>query len=141
MAEAAFYAFFVGVLLGVFYDLLRILRLTFGGAFLLDLIFWFTAAIAVYCTLLVFTSGEVNGAVMLCASAGWAIYVTVIGSRFKPFWQKMAKKVKIRLKKMKKVPKSFKKVLQLPAKLYYNKKARQNHSGVVYKGDAGGKEK
>ena len=79
MGEALFYAFFVGIGFGIYYDILRLFRLTVGFDLFFDLLFWVSCSFVTFSYLLIFNNGEIR----------WIYLVT--------------KKVKIRLKKFKKV--------------------------------------
>ena len=135
MVEALFYAFFVGVAFGIFYDLLRLFRLSFGGALFFDLAFWVVCAFVSFSYLLIFNNGEVRWTYLTAIFLGFLLYIIFFGKLFLPIEKRIAKKVKFRLKK-------FKKVLQLPSTLYYNIKAKiikPNHK--EYEGDEFGKGK
>lgn len=130
MGEALFYAFFLGLGLAAFYDLLRLFRLSFGTAFVFDLIFWIVCAIFSFSYLLIFNNGEIRWMYFAALLAGFFVYFLLFGKITFSLEKRIAKKVKIRLKK-------FKKVLQLPSVIYYNIKAKirkPNHK--EYEGDA-----
>lgn len=129
MGEALFYAFFLGLGFAVFYDLLRLFRLLFATAFVFDLIFWIVCAIFSFSYLLIFNNGEIRWMYFAALLAGFFVYFLLFGKITFPLEKRIAKKVKIRLKK-------FKKVLQLPSVIYYNIKAKirkPNHK--EYEGD------
>lgn len=129
MGEALFYAFFLGLGFAVFYDLLRLFRLLFATAFVFDLIFWIVCAIFSFSYLLIFNNGEIRWMYFAALLAGFFVYFILFGKITFPLEKRIAKKVKIRLKK-------FKKVLQLPSVIYYNIKAKirkPNHK--EYEGD------
>lgn len=129
MGEALFYAFFLGLGLAAFYDLLRLFRLLFATAFFFDLIFWIVCAIFSFSYLLIFNNGEIRWMYFAALLAGFFVYFLLFGKITFPLEKRIAKKVKIRLKK-------FKKVLQLPSVIYYNIKAKirkPNHK--EYEGD------
>ena len=122
MGEALFYAFFVGIGFGIYYDILRLFRLTVGLDLFFDLLFWVSCSFVTFSYLLIFT-----------ILVGFLVYILSFGKLFLPIQKTIAKKVKIRLKK-------FKKVLQLPYLLYYNIKVKfkkPNHK--KYEGDEFGK--
>ncbi len=129
MGEALFYAFFLGLGFAVFYDLLRLFRLLFATAFVFDLIFWIVCAIFSFSYLLIFNNGEIRWMYFAALLSGFFVYFLLFGKITFPLEKRIAKKVKIRLKK-------FKKVLQLPSVIYYNIKAKirkPNHK--EYEGD------
>ena len=129
MGEALFFAFFLGLGLAAFYDLLRLFRLLFATAFVFDLIFWIVCAIFSFSYLLIFNNGEIRWMYFAALLAGFFVYFLLFGKITFPLEKRIAKKVKIRLKK-------FKKVLQLPSVIYYNIKAKirkPNHK--EYEGD------
>lgn len=129
MGEALFYAFFLGLGFAVFYDLLRLFRLLFGTALVFDLIFWIVCAIVSFSYLLIFNNGEIRWMYFAALLAGFFLYFLLFGKITLLLEKRIAKKVKIRLKK-------FKKVLQLPSVIYYNIKAKlrkPNHK--EYEGD------
>ena len=135
MGEALFYAFFVGIGFGLFYDLLRLFRLSFGGALFFDITFWVVCAFVSFCYLLIFNNGQVRWIYLALIFAGFLVYIVLFGKLFLPIEKIIAKKVKIRLKK-------FKKVLQLPSTLYYNIKAKiKRPSHKEYEGEEFGKGK
>ena len=129
MGEALFYAFFLGLGFAAFYDLLRLFRLLFETAFVFDLIFWIVCAIVSFSYLLIFNNGEIRWMYFAALLAGFFVYFLLFGKITLLLEKRIAKKVKIRLKK-------FKKVLQLPSVIYYNIKAKirkPNHK--EYEGD------
>ena len=83
--------------------------------------------------LLIFNNGEIRWIYLVTILVGFLAYILSFGKLFLPIQKTIAKKVKIRLKK-------FKKVLQLPYLLYYNIKVKfkkPNHK--KYEGDEFGK--
>ena len=142
MAEALFYAFFVGAGLGFFYDLLRLFRLSFGGALFFDLLFWLITSFVSFSYLLIFNDGAIKGIFLAFMFLGFIAYIATVARLFLPVEKRMAKRVKIRLKKVKKSLENFKKVLQLPRSLYYNiKKVIKKPNRKKYEGDEFGKGK
>ncbi len=142
MAEAFFYAFFVGVGLGFFYDLLRLFRLSFGASLFFDLLFWLVTSFVSFSYLLIFNDGAIKGIFLTFMFLGFIAYIVTVGRLFLPIEKRMAKKVKIRLKKVKKSLENFKKVLQLPRSLYYNiKEIIRKPNRKKYEGDEFGKGK
>ena len=133
MGEALFYAFFVGIGFGIYYDILRLFRLTVGLDLFFDLLFWVSCSFVTFSYLLIFNNGEIRWIYLVTILVGFLVYILSFGKRFLPIQKTIAKKVKIRLKK-------FKKVLQLPYLLYYNIKVKfkkPNHK--KYEGDEFGK--
>ena len=130
MVEALFYAFFVGMGLGFLYDLMRFFRLSFGGSLFFDLLFWLITSFVSFSYLLIFNDGAIK------------VYIISMGKISLPLEKRIAKKVKIRLKKVKKSLENFKKVLQLPRMLYYNiKEIIKKPNRKKYEGDEFGKGK
>lgn len=133
MGEALFYAFFVGIGFGIYYDILRLFRLTVGLDLFFDLLFWVSCSFVTFSYLLIFNNGEIRWIYLVTILVGFLAYILSFGKLFLPIKKTIAKKVKIRLKK-------FKKVLQLPYLLYYNIKVKfkkPNHK--KYEGDEFGK--
>ncbi len=133
MGEALFYAFFVGIGFGIYYDILRLFRLTVGLGLFFDLLFWVSCSFVTFSYLLIFNNGEIRWIYLVTILVGFLVYILSFGKLFLPIQKTIAKKVKIRLKK-------FKKVLQLPYLLYYNIKVKfkkPNHK--KYEGDEFGK--
>lgn len=133
MGEALFYAFFVGIGFGIYYDILRLFRLTVGLDLFFDLLFWVSCSFVTFSYLLIFNNGEIRWIYLVTILVGFLVYILSFGKLFLPIQKTIAKKVKIRLKK-------FKKVLQLPYLLYYNNKVKfkkPNHK--KYEGDEFGK--
>ena len=133
MGEALFYAFFVGIGFGIYYDILRLFRLTVGLGLFFDLLFWVSCSFVTFSYLLIFNNGEIRWIYLVTILVVFLVYILSFGKLFLPIQKTIAKKVKIRLKK-------FKKVLQLPYLLYYNIKVKfkkPNHK--KYEGDEFGK--
>lgn len=133
MGEALFYAFFVGIGFGIYYDILRLFRLTVGLDLFFDLLFWVSCSFVTFSYLLIFNNGEIRWIYLVTILVGFLAYILSFGKLFLPIQKTIAKKVKIRLKKLKKV-------LQLPYLLYYNIKVKfkkPNHK--KYEGDEFGK--
>lgn len=124
MAEKLFYALLTGIMLGVFYDILRFFRLVFKRHLLLDLFFWCVSAFVVFCYLLIFNGGAVRSVYFIAVFTGFCFYIFTLGYATKGIEEKTAKKVNFQLKKMKNRLKCFKKVLQNIRVLYYNVKAK-----------------
>lgn len=124
MGEALFYAAVLGIALSILYDFFRLLRLVLSSDFILDFLFWIVTSFAVFCYLLVFNNGAVRGIYLLFIIFGFLLYSFTVGYLTQKAEKKLAKKVKIQLKKVKKLIKSFKKVLQFPNNLYYNIKVK-----------------
>lgn len=139
MAEALFYAFFVGIWLGFLYDLMRLFRLSFGASLFFDLLFWLVTSFVSFSYLLVFNDGAIKGVLLAFIFAGFIVYIATLSKLSLPIEKAMAKKVKNRLKKS---LENFKKVLQLPRSLYYNiKKVINKPNCKNYEGDEFGKGK
>ena len=117
MGEALFYAFFVGIGFGIYYDILRLFRLTVGLDLFFDLLFWVSCSFVTFSYLLIFNNGEIRWIYLVTILVGFLVYILSFGKLFLPVQKTIAKKVKIRLKK-------FKKVLQLTYLLYYNIKIK-----------------
>ena len=133
MGEALFYAFCVGIGFGIYYDILRLFRLTVGLDLFFDLLFWVSCSFVTFSYLLIFNNGEIRWIYLVTILVGFLVYILSFGKLFLPIQKTIAKKVKIRLKK-------FKKALQLPYLLYYNIKVKfkkPNHK--KYEGDEFGK--
>lgn len=142
MAEALFYAFFVGIGLGFLYDLMRFLRLSFGGTLFFDLLFWLITSFVSFSYLLIFNDGAIKGIFLAFIFIGFIAYIVTLAGLSLPIEKRIAKKVKIRLKKVKKSLENFKKVLQLPRVLYYNiKEMIMKPNRKEYEGDDFGKGK
>lgn len=124
MAEVLFYAALTGAVLGVFYDVMRFLRLIFSSKFAVDFLFWIVSAFAVFSFFLIFSNGEIRAVYLLFIFLGCILYIFTLGYVTGNIENKIAKKVKIRLKKVKNRLKSFKKVLHYVNILYYNTKEK-----------------
>ena len=136
MVEALFYAFFVGMGLGFLYDLMRFFRLSFGGSLFFDLLFWLITSFVSFSYLLIFNDGAIKGIFLVFIFVGFTVYIISMGKISLPLEKRIAKKVKIRLKKVKKSLENFKKVLQLPRMLYYNiKEIIKKPNRKKYEGD------
>lgn len=120
MGEALFYAVLVGGALGVFYDFLRLFRLALNDKFFLDFIFWLVSSIVVFCYFLIFNSGALRMINFLAIFIGFLLYIFTLGYATKQLETKLAKKLRLSLRKVKKRLKSFKKVLQSKLVIYYN---------------------
>ena len=126
MGEALFYAFFVGIGFGIYYDILRLFRLTVGLDLFFDLLFWVSCSFVTFSYLLIFNNGEIRWIYLVTILVGFLVYILSFGKLFLPIQKTIAKKVK--------------KVLQLPYLLYYNIKVKfkkPNHK--KYEGDEFGK--
>ena len=133
MAEALFYAVFVGVGLGVLLDFFRLPRLVLRDRFFFDLLFWLISSIVVFCYLLIFNNGSVRVIYLLFILLGFLFFTFTVGRYTKEMHISLAKKIKIRLK-------SFKKVLQKIYNIYYN--IKENWRSIKarrLKGDKNGK--
>lgn len=142
MGEALLYAIPLGIALGVFYDVLRLFIRIFNSRFFLDFIFWVISAFVFFSYLLVFNNGEIRAVFVVSVSCGFIFYILTAGSITAKFEDKIAKKVKIWLKKLKNRLKSFKKVLHYINKVYYNVKVKVFKGMLVNKneGDKNGEE-
>ena len=120
MGESLFYAVLVGAALGLFYDFLRLFRLVLNDKFVLDFFFWLVSSIVVFCYFLIFNSGALRMINFIAVFIGFLLYIFTLGYATKQLETKLAKKLRLGLKKMKKRLKSFKKVLQSKRIIYYN---------------------
>ncbi|MGN0536243.1 MAG: spore cortex biosynthesis protein YabQ [Eubacterium sp.] len=103
MAEALFYAVLTGGALGLLFDALRFSRLLFNDKFFFDFFFWIISSIVVFCYLLVFNNGSIRAVYLAFILLGFLAVIFSLGYATKPVQQRLAKKIKIRLKKLKKV--------------------------------------
>lgn len=113
MGEGFVYALVTGAALGVLYDFLRFIRLAFNSRFFIDFLFWILSAFAVFSYLIIFNSGAVRAQPLILILLGFIAYIFTLGKITVGFEKAAAKKIKNRLK-------SFKKVLQLLHRVYYN---------------------
>lgn len=120
MGESLFYAVLLGGILGVFYDFLRLFRLALNDKFFLDFIFWLVSSIVVFCYFLIFNSGALRMINFIAVFIGFLLYIFTLGYATKQLETKLAKKLRLSLKKVKNRLKSFKKVLQSKSNIYYN---------------------
>ena len=124
------------------YDLMRFFRLSFGGSLFFDLLFWLITSFVSFSYLLIFNDGAIKGIFLAFIFVGFTVYIISMGKISLPLEKRIAKKVKIRLKKVKKSLENFKKVLQLPRMLYYNiKEIIKKPNCKKYEGDEFGKGK
>lgn len=135
MAEQLFYAVLTGGVLAVVYDVFRFFRMILNDKFVLDFIFWIIAAVSVYSFLLIFCEGKIRVIVFLFIFAGFILYMLTLGYVTKNIENKIGKRIKIRLKKLKYKLKSFKKVLHYPRNIYYN--ITKHRKGVLKKKSKG----
>ncbi len=120
MGEDLFYAVLVGVSLGFIFDFLRLPRIIFNDRFFLDFFFWIISSIFVFCYFLIFNDGTIRMINFIFIFIGFIFYTFTLGYLTKNVEIRVAKKIKIWLKKVKNVLKTFKKVLQSLYNLYYN---------------------
>lgn len=120
MGEDLFYAVLVGVSLGFIFDFLRLPRIIFNDRFFLDFFFWIISSIFVFCYFLIFNDGTIRMINFIFIFIGFIFYTFTLGYLTKNIEIRVAKKIKIWLKKVKNVLKTFKKVLQSLYNLYYN---------------------
>lgn len=120
MGEDLFYAVLIGVSLGFLFDFFRLPRLVFNDKFFFDFLFWIISSIVVFCYFLVFNDGNIRMINFLLVFIGFLFYTFTLGYLTKYAEIKIAKKIKIWLKKVKKLMKSFKIVLQSLYNVYYN---------------------
>lgn len=132
MAESLFYAVIVGMVLALLYDFFRFFRLVFNDKFFLDFIFWMISAVVTFCYLLIFNNGEIRALYLILIFVGFTAVTLCLRFISKPVQQKLAKKIKNRLK-------SFKKVLQNRCTIYYNKLKYAKNFKAKLKGDKNGK--
>ncbi len=136
MADAFLCAVLLGIAFGVLYDVFRFFRLILNDKFFLDFLFWIICAIAAFCYLLIYNNGEIRIIYFILIFTGMLFYLFTLGSVTKRIEIRISKKMKIRLKKVKKLFKSFKKVLHSKYNIYYNKLAkRMKPSRVKNKGE------
>lgn len=117
VAESLFYAVLLGAVLGIFFDLLRLPGLILKYRFFVDFFFWIVSAFAVFSYLLIFNSGAVRAVYFVFIFAGFVSVTFTLGYVTRPIHERLAKKIKLRLK-------SLKKQLQKIYKLLYNKKEK-----------------
>lgn len=133
MAEPLFYAVLLGIILGILFDVFRFPRLVLRDKFFFDFLFWIISGIVVFCYLLIFNNGDVRAIYLLFILLGFLLVTFTLGYVTKPIQQKLANKIRKRIK-------SFKKVLQKLHSIYYNIKAK---SGALtkrkFKGGKNGK--
>lgn len=140
MGESLFYAVFVGAVLGVFYDVLRLFRLVLNDKFFLDFLFWLVSSIIVFCYFLIFNSGALRMIYFFVILIGFLLYIFTLGYATKQLEAKLARKLRLCLKKVKNRLKSFKKVLQSKRSIYYNIVANiKGHLSKKSKGGSNGK--
>ncbi|MCD7796544.1 MAG: spore cortex biosynthesis protein YabQ [Clostridiales bacterium] len=94
-----FFALILGVMFGIFYDFLRILRLVFNSDFIFDLLFWVICSLATFSYLIVYDSGNIRAYYFVFMLVGFLLYIWTFGSISIKAERYIAKKVKIRLKK------------------------------------------
>lgn len=117
-------------------------RLSFGGSLFFDLLFWLITSFVSFSYLLIFNDGAIKGIFLAFIFVGFTVYIISMGKISLPLEKRIAKKVKIRLKKVKKSLENFKKVLQFPRMLYYNiKEIIKKPNRKKYEGDEFGKGK
>lgn len=135
MAEAFFYAVVCGLALGIIYDLMRFLRLLFKDCFFVDFFFWIFSSFFVFSYLLVFSQGEIRTVYFIFILSGFILVYFTLGRFTKPLQKKIAEKIRIRCK-------SLKKQLQNTLNVLYNKlKVRNKTFWPKYKGDKNVEEK
>lgn len=84
--EAAVFgqALLTGVVLGVYFDLYRILRrffrFSYGMVLVQDLLFWLTGAVGVFFASVVVSGGRLRVFFVLTAMVGWGLYAATVGS-------------------------------------------------------------
>ncbi|MCC8074227.1 MAG: spore cortex biosynthesis protein YabQ [Clostridiales bacterium] len=115
------FAIITGVLSGVLYDFFRLFRLIFNRHFFLDMLYWVIIGFAAFLYLLAFNNGEIRMIYLLTIFFGAVTYIFTFSRISLTFQRRIAKIIKIRLKKVKNKLKSFKKVLQSHLNIYYNK--------------------
>lgn len=79
---------FLGVIIGIIYEVFRTVRSLFGGGtvvvFIQDIVFWVINSFVVYLFFLVFTKGIVRYFVLIGTFIGFIIYLKTVG-RFTAF--------------------------------------------------------
>ena len=93
MGEALFYAFFVGIGFGIYYDILRLFRLTVGLDLFFDLLFWVSCSFVTFSYLLIFNNGEIRWIYLVTILVGFLAYILSFGKLFLPIQKTIAKKV------------------------------------------------
>lgn len=130
-----FYAVLTGGALGLLFDALRFFRLLFNDKFFFDFFFWIISSVVVFCYLLVFNNGSIRAVYLGFILIGFLAIIFTLGYATKPLQQHLAKKIKIRLKKLKKV-------LQKISNILYNiKVSLVDLSKRKFKGGKDGKGK
>lgn len=120
MGEALFYAVLLGMTIGAYYDLCRLIRLVFNDKFIVDFSFCIVSAISFYCYLYIFNNGAIRMIYALVTFVGFLLYIFTLGYVTKKLQLKIAGVIKKWLKILKNKAKSFKKVLQYIGHIYYN---------------------
>ena len=94
------YALVLGAILGIFYDIFRIIRLLFGarnlGMFIQDIIYFLISGFITFLFVLIFNFGESRFYILAGEALGWCIYHVSVGdviySRAKKLVQKAQRK-------------------------------------------------
>ena len=111
---------FVGILFGAVYDIMRFFRLVFPkkrAVFLFDFLFFFIISPALFLFLLSYNNGQVRAFYFTAVIVGFILYILTL-YRITGFFERgIATFFRLIIKKC---LKSFKKVLQIIKKLYYN---------------------
>ena len=112
--------FIAGLLFGSIYDILRFFRLVFPGkraAFVFDLLFFIIISPAMFLLLLSYNNGQVRVFYFTAVIIGFLLYVLTLYRLTGFFERGLAAFLRFIIKNC---LKSFKKVLQIIKKLYYN---------------------
>ena len=99
------YSLAYGGVLGLFYDILRILRITITPgvviAFIQDIIFWLFSAVATFIYVFVFSNGTVRLIFLFFVALGWLMYYISIGNLVVFLWSAAVTPVKSFLRRLK----------------------------------------
>jgi len=127
-----FSAFFItGLLFGVFYDLMRFFRMLFPGkaaVFFIDFLFFVIISNAFFILLLGYNNGQMRMLYFFMTAAGFLIYIFTAFKMTAGFQKFIASHLRRFIKNQ---LKSFKKVLQLVKRVYYNnfKSSKKKNAG------------
>ena len=92
------YAAMFGVVLGMFYDLFRVLRLLMrpkpAAVFVQDLLFFSVTALLMSIFVFTFHSGSLRLYIFACAAAGAALWCMTFGRVFYRLWRRVADKIR-----------------------------------------------
>ncbi len=120
MTEVLFVFFIVGFVCGAVYDIFRFFRLIFANkwaVFFLDFLYFFLISPFIFIFLLSFNNGQVRVFYFTDILMGFVVYILTL-YRITGWFQKPIAALLRNI--VKKIIKSFKKVLQCIKKVYYN---------------------